>query len=398
MNFKSTNKFIVLINLLSGNLLPSSYENSEFQWGWKIYAIILWILETIYFLFSFLGLFLVPKVEALQYGTINMVVLIEVLMLSIYVNCRRNDLKQLIKMINNILNNSDENKILNCIRLTTNPIDKPLRIYITAVVGTVFFWTVSPIIKIMEQNEFSILDFRVPTYFIEESFTMILFICGTLFQAISASILIGKKSSIDFYVIHMITLVTSEYRYVSDELESLFETNSVIDLKISDKDEKLFDNVSRIKKFKRLIQHHNSVTEIGKLLKSLLSLNIALTYGNCIFRFCFLSFMIITLPISIFDKCLIVLYTSGSMIQVFMLCYCAQTLLEASTSVTKNAFYKEWYKCDLSCQKIYFNMMISNKLECKLTAFGTIDMSISTFMIILKQSYSACLFLLKLNY
>lgn len=111
MNFKSTNKFIVLINLLSGNLLPLSYENSEFHWGWKIYAIILWILEIIYFLLSFVGLFLVPKVEAIQYGTVNMVVSVEVLMLSIYVNCRRNDLKQLIKMINNVLNNSDEKKV-----------------------------------------------------------------------------------------------------------------------------------------------------------------------------------------------------------------------------------------------------------------------------------------------
>lgn len=113
----------------------------------------------------------------------------------------------------------------------------------------------------MEKNKFSILDFRVPTYFYDDSFTMILFVYATLFQAISASILIAKKSSIDFYVIHMITLVTSEYRYVSDELESLFEINSVIDLKISDKDAKLFDNFSRMEKFKRLIQHHNSVTE-----------------------------------------------------------------------------------------------------------------------------------------
>lgn len=111
MNFKSVNKFTVLINLLSGNLLPLSNKNSEFSWGWKIYAIISWILQIIYFLLSFIGLFLVPKVQAIQYGTVNIVVLIEVLVLSIYVNLRRNDFKKLIKMINDILDNSDEYKV-----------------------------------------------------------------------------------------------------------------------------------------------------------------------------------------------------------------------------------------------------------------------------------------------
>lgn len=45
--------------------------------------------------------------------------------------------------------------------------------------------------------------------------------------------------------------------------------------------------------------------------------------------------MFLKLPISIFDKCLIVMYTSGSMIQVFMLCLCAQELLEAVRKIKK---------------------------------------------------------------
>lgn len=113
MNFKSINKFSVIINLLSGNLLPvNGNKNSEFSLPWKIYGITIFILGIIYFYTSFMGLILIPKVEALQYGTVNIVVVVECSVLTIYINYRRNDYKKLIKMINDILRNSDEQKVM----------------------------------------------------------------------------------------------------------------------------------------------------------------------------------------------------------------------------------------------------------------------------------------------
>lgn len=138
-----------------------------------------------------------------------------------------------------------------------------------AVVLTVLFWTGLPIIKIIEQDKFYILDFRVPMYFIKEPFTRNFFVYAILFQVICAPNVIAKKSCIDFYVIHMITLVTSEYHYISDELENLFEEKNnleiTVNLKINDKkyvyDEKIIDDKLRLKKLKQLIEHHSSVTK-----------------------------------------------------------------------------------------------------------------------------------------
>ena len=56
-----------------------------------------------------------------------------------------------------------------------------------------------------------------------------------------------------------------------------------------------------------------------------------------------------------------------------------------STSVTDKAFYKQWYNCDLWSQRTFSKMMISKKFECRLTAFGTVDLTIKTFTMVNTQ-------------
>lgn len=95
------------------------------------------------------------------------------------------------------------------------------------------------------------------------------------------------------------------------------------------------------------------------MLKKLLSPNIGVLYLNYVFRFCFLSFMLATVHLQFFnaesrylviclffykekaiyfffqssamyvEKCLLVSYTIGALIQFYILCYCIQQLLEA---------------------------------------------------------------------
>ncbi|XP_033214885.1 odorant receptor 67c-like [Belonocnema kinseyi] len=310
--------------------------------------------------------------------------------------------------MNQTLKDSDEIKMQSCLRKTLDPIYNPLRIYTTGAIVSVIFWTGLPIVGIMEKDKFSYVDYRVPIYLPEAPFSRIPFACGVLFEMIGSGFTIAKKTGIDVYMMHMITLLTSEYRYISAELENIFGQNRTTEeadheinikkiVEENENKERIHNQETIRNNLKRLIQHHGVVTQAGQMLKSLLSLNVAVTYCNCIFRFCFLAFMMLTIPSTYFDKCLLAIYTSGSLIQVYMLCFSVQALLEASTSITDEAFYKQWYNCDLWSQRTFAKIMISKKFECRLTAFGTIDLTIKTFTMILRQSYSACLFLLKLN-
>ncbi|KAF3430697.1 hypothetical protein E2986_12640 [Frieseomelitta varia] len=69
------------------------------------------------------------------------------------------------------------------------------------------------------------------------------------------------------------------------------------------------------------------------MLKKLLFPNIAILYINNVFRFCFISLMFVMSIGQFTEKCLIVLYAVGALIQFYILCYAIQELTEAYTKL-----------------------------------------------------------------
>ena len=111
MNFQNINAFVVVLNNLSGNIFPLTDKKFEFSCKWKIYAFFWWLVEFLYVILTIYGLFLVPKVKTLQDGTVNIVVLLEALVLSLYFTCRRKSVKRFIKLMNQLLSDSDKIKV-----------------------------------------------------------------------------------------------------------------------------------------------------------------------------------------------------------------------------------------------------------------------------------------------
>ena len=159
-----------------------------------------------------------------------------------------------------------------CLKKTLDPLNNPLRIYAIAAIGSVIFWTGLPLMSIMGKSNFSYIDYRVPIYLPGEPFTSITFACGVLFEMIGSGFAIAKKTGIDVYMIHSITLLTSEYRYISAELEYIFgrsQTTEEVDHEINSKkiseenenSEKIHDQELIRYDLKRLIRHHSIVTQ-----------------------------------------------------------------------------------------------------------------------------------------
>ena len=143
--------------------------------------------------------------------------------------------------------------------------------YTIAAVSSVIFWSGMPLMEIIQKDQFFYTDYRVPIYLPGEPFTRITFTCGVLFEMIGSGLTIAKKTSIDVYMIHMITLLTSEYRYIGAELENIFgrSRTSNIDHEKNDKNfsiqneniEKSLDQASMRGALKRLIHHHELVMQ-----------------------------------------------------------------------------------------------------------------------------------------
>ncbi|XP_054016196.1 uncharacterized protein LOC128896758 isoform X2 [Hylaeus anthracinus] len=401
MDFKNLNSFNVLVNTLSTNLLPLTKEKTSLSTLLKVYWILVWTMELVYLTVCILGLLYVPKERALQDSTVNILVSSEVIVMIVYLSNRKGMICALIEKLNNILD-TDDKTLKSTIIQTLKPLEKPLKIYAIASVGTVAVWAALPLIRIFKQSEFHYVDYRIPAALSKEPFSISVFIGGVVLECLGSLYSIARKVSLDLYTMHLILLMTAQYKYLRIEFEKVLrkEVQDCGRLNRLDKDgslDKMFSKDEEVtrQRLRVLTRHHGAVVELAVILKTLLSPNIGILYINNIFRLCFLSFMIITVHAEHFEKLLVVLYAVGAVTQLYVLCFCIQQLLEASTAIMNDAFHAEWYLHNASFQREIAIMTLAGKLECRLSIFRNTDLTLPSFMSILNQAYSVCLLFLR---
>ncbi|XP_029163008.1 putative odorant receptor 92a [Nylanderia fulva] len=189
--------------------------------------------------------------------------------------------------------------------------------------------------------------------------------------------------------------MTAQYRYIAVKLAALFREDTSQN-KSKEKNNFIINSLE--KELQTLCRHHNVVVQMTLMLKKVLSVNMSLLYLTNIFLFCFLDFMLINiLSKAPLEAVMVIMYISGGLVQLYILCLCVHQLLDASTEITDKAFHEEWYQVKPSLKYIFMMMIISNNLGCKLSTFENFNLTLPSFMTILNQSYSFALLILRVK-
>ncbi|XP_011640294.1 uncharacterized protein LOC105429183 isoform X2 [Pogonomyrmex barbatus] len=361
INFENVNLLNSRVNLLSGNLLPIAIDNSRFSIIWRIYSVIVWLIELIHTIALIFGIILVPKEKALKDGTVGSVVILETSFMLLWLYSHKKLMKQIIQKMNDIFQNTDE-IMKGIVKSALKPITMPFVIY-----GVTAFST--------------------------EPFSSQVLISSTILMTIGSVYLFLKKFGVDIYMIHLVLMLTVQYRYTAAKLTILCQ-----DQNFQNKSPNKYSMKNRwIKKeLRELCRHQNTVLNISFMLKKLLSINFSLLYINNVFRFCFIGILLSTVPSSTFAEGIsIILFTLGSLTQFFLLCSSVQTLSDASTEMTDKAFNEGWYQFGSSNKRTFISLIMANNLECKIAAIGKFNLSLPSFMTIMNQSYSIALLFLR---
>ncbi|EZA46773.1 hypothetical protein X777_01992, partial [Ooceraea biroi] len=101
--------------------------------------------------------------------------------------------------------------------------------------------------------------------------------------------------------------------------------------------------------------------------------------------------------IGAFEGFIFITYAMGGIIQLYIVCSCMQQLLDASTELTDQAFHEGWYRFSVPIKRMLIFIIMANNIEPKIAMFERYNMSLSSFMTILNQSYSIALLLLRTN-
>ncbi|KYM84223.1 hypothetical protein ALC53_05461 [Atta colombica] len=277
------------------------------------------------------GILIVPRNKTLQDAMVGLVVTIEVFFLLRQMHVHRDLVTQLIQKLNEILCSEDKTmKII--VKSTLKPVEIPLKFYCIVGTGSIFVWCCTSFTVIFKKNYFLYEDYRLPIVLSKQPFSMEMFLLGNCIATIASVYMFVKKVALDVYMINLVLLVTAQYRYIAMKLTTIFRENVPQNQNNeSEKKYSIVDSLAILIKMKALCRHHNAVVQITLMLKELFSLNMSLMYLTNVFLFCFLDVMLINAVLSKapVEGIMIIMYISGGLVQLYILCSCVNQLLNA---------------------------------------------------------------------
>ncbi|XP_034939846.1 odorant receptor 67c-like [Chelonus insularis] len=277
----------------------------------------------------------------------------------------------------------------NCLPVTTNnqdyTISKNVYRYYLMCLLTAFIWSLIPLISILEKDEFTSEDFSVPINFfslLDGKVNVTVFIIVIFFESIAHIYLVAKKAAINLYLIHFVKISTANYLFIRHQLAEVFHTSSETEL---------------MEKLKIILDQQRLIIQVTKEFPTLFSPNIIATYLHSTVELCSAAFMMVTASGNIFEQFLILLYTSGVVIEIYLVCYSIELLKRACLSIVDEAFHEPWYDQKLYLQKMFMMIVFTSLIQCRLSTFKTFELSLPVFKVILSNAYSVCLLLLEVQ-
>ncbi|XP_045772957.1 uncharacterized protein LOC123872618 [Maniola jurtina] len=136
------------------------------------------------------------------------------------------------------------------------------------------------------------------------------------------------------------------------------------------------------------VVRHQAVLAQAKLLQRCFSMSLLAQFSVSMIIICVSAYQLAFEATNLVRVISMVAYLAVMMLQVFIYCYQGNQLVEESAAVATAAYTCPWYTCSIPVRRSLLLVMTRTRLSTKLTAGGFTQLSLATFMAIIKASYS----------
>lgn len=223
MNFRNVNAFNIQVNLLAGNYLPMTSDDSmKLSILWRLYHVVAFLFEVGHTGGLFAGMVMQPSERALKNGTVAMSITVEVILVMLCLRPRYKQIRRLIYKMDKVLGNADKT-MEDIVNSLLKPVITPFAFYSMSSVVSVMLWTLQPVMLVFNRTSFSYLDYNLPGYYTSKPMAMPLFILTNTVMTFGSIFRFLRKVSLDVYMMHFVLLLTARYRYLEVKLTKLFQ-------------------------------------------------------------------------------------------------------------------------------------------------------------------------------
>ncbi|KAL0114642.1 hypothetical protein PUN28_011741 [Cardiocondyla obscurior] len=262
MDFENLNHLNARFNLFSGNLFPMT-NGKSFSFFWKIHSAFSWLTQIILIIVMIPGYIYLPieklfEDEMSGFGEIfdAIMFLIQCYYISLRIHTHKDMLYQLIQNVNEMLHITD-GIMKNIMPSILNPVKTPLNFYWSTNLAATSLWGSLAFLLLFEKDQFRYEDYGIPVAFTKQPFSRTTFFFGSVFIYISSLYMVLKKIGVDFYVVHLVLMVTAQYRYIALKYAAICQEESE-----SNEFGKKYSQEVRQRKekeIKTLCRHHKNV-------------------------------------------------------------------------------------------------------------------------------------------
>ncbi|XP_050351057.1 odorant receptor 94a-like [Nymphalis io] len=286
---------------------------------------------------------------------------------------RKNTILSMLEESNDELSNESRELGKEIIRRSDRETTKQLALYFALSYTTVLGWASSA-----EKNQLPLRAWypydtsKTPTYQLTYAH-----------QTIAVSLAAVVNICLDTLVTSLIAQCRCRLRLLALSLRNLCD-----DLEISDKGVMTdASNTIVSERLQNCVLRHQTVLAQTRLLQTCFSASIFAQFCVSMVIICVTAYQL-AFSTSFTRVVSMVAYLTVMMLQVFLYCYHGNQLVEESEGVSGAAYDCPWYTCSLPIRRSLLLLMTRTRRAARLTAAGFTELSLSSFMSIIKASYT----------
>ncbi|XP_064212452.1 odorant receptor Or1-like [Tribolium castaneum] len=254
------------------------------------------------------------------------------------------------------------------------------RVFFVSVLAANVFWAGRPF---MENKQKFPIEIWLP---FDAKANAMAFYLIYLFLVIAVAYASIACAVIDPLIAGLASLASGQVEVLKDNLENLskYTREQMLEKGIicNKFDEVFYANV------RKCVDHHNAILHFIKEYEECFSSSVFSQFLGSILVICFCCLELTKIEPLSFNFYSMTFFATCFSAQIYMYCYYGTVLYDESNSIASAIYMGTWYEYDVKSRKALINLMERSKKPIHLRAGKVLEMSVETFTMILRRSYS----------
>nr|AKC58552.1 odorant receptor 17 [Anomala corpulenta] len=197
------------------------------------------------------------------------------------------------------------------------------------------------------------------------------------YEALCFMSLASVEPALDLIPVGFISTMAAQLDILNDNLKHS-----------ADKNEDELEEGKIRKRLAKCVKHHLAILSFLKKLEEIFSFGIFIQIFTSVGAICMSGLQFLVVPVRSATFVAVFIYFWVMVVQIGTCCWVGQTLITKSNQIRDACYESTWYNCNTSTKRIFFIIMERSKKTISFRAGNFFNISLATFVMIIRNSYS----------